>query len=183
MEFCNGGELSQNLKKYQAKYNKAFPEEIVQYLMKQIVNGINYLHNLDIMHRDIKLDNILLHYDNEEDKKNLNIMKLIEIKQSKDNYYLVCELCNGGSLNDCLDKYRKKYRRPFTEEIVQYLMRQIVDAIKYLHSHNILHRDLKLDNILVNFENEQDRVNLNMLGAQVKIIDFGFATRLDQIKN
>ena len=75
MEFCNGGELSQNLKKYQAKYNKAFPEEIVQYLMKQIVNGINYLHNLDIMHRDIKLDNILLHYDNEEDKKNLNIMK------------------------------------------------------------------------------------------------------------
>jgi len=75
MEFCNGGELSANLRKYQAKYNKAFPEEIVQYLMKQIVGAINYLHNLDIMHRDIKLDNILLHYDSEEDKKNLNIMK------------------------------------------------------------------------------------------------------------
>ena len=112
-----------------------------------------------------------------------NIMKLIEIKQSKDNYYLVCELCNGGSLNDCLDKYRKMHRHAFTEEIVQYLMRQIVDAMKYLHGNHIIHRDLKLDNILVNFDNEQDKQNLNMLGAQVKIIDFGFATRLDSNKN
>ena len=111
-----------------------------------------------------------------------NIMKLIELKQSKDNYYLVCELCNGGSLNDCLDKYRKINRKPFTEEIVQYLMRQIVDAIKYIHSCHIIHRDLKLDNILVNFENEQDKINMNMFGAQVKIIDFGFATRLDPNK-
>ena len=111
-----------------------------------------------------------------------NIMKLIEIKQSKDNYYLVCELCNGGSLNDCLNKYRKINRQPFTEEIVQYLMRQIIDAIKYLHNCHILHRDLKLDNILVNFENEQDKINLNMLGAKVKLIDFGFATRLDPNK-
>ena len=131
-------------------------------------------------------ENVQKYFKNEitilQEISHINIMKLIEIKQSKDNYYLVCELCNGGSLNDCLDKYRKKHRRPFTEEIVQYLMRQIVDAIKYLHSHNILHRDLKLDNILVNFENEQDRLNLNMLGAQVKIIDFGFATRLDPNK-
>ena len=111
-----------------------------------------------------------------------NIMKLIEIKQSKDNYYLVCELCNGGSLNDCLDTYRKIHRQAFSEEIVQYLMRQIVEAIKYLHGCHIIHRDLKLDNILVNFENEQDKKNLNMLGAQVKIIDFGFATRLDPKK-
>ena len=112
-----------------------------------------------------------------------NIMKLIEIKQSKDNYYLVCELCNGGSLNDCLDKYRKINRHAFTEEVVQYLMRQIIDAIKYLHGCHIIHRDLKLDNILVNFDNEQDKINMNMLGAQVKIIDFGFATRLDPKKN
>ena len=108
-----------------------------------------------------------------------NIMKLIEIKETKDDYYLVCELCNGGSLNDCLDKYRKINRKPFTEEIVQYLMRQIVDAIKYIHNNHIIHRDLKLDNILVNFDNEEDKKNMNLFGAQVKIIDFGFAIRLD----
>ena len=112
-----------------------------------------------------------------------NIMNLVEIKQTQNNYYLVCELCNGGSLTECLDKYRKMYRKPFSEEIVQYLMKQIVDAIKYLHSCHIIHRDLKLDNILVNFENEEDKKNMNMFGAQVKIIDFGFATRLDNIRN
>ena len=112
-----------------------------------------------------------------------NIMKLIEVKQSNDNYYLVCELCNGGSLNECLDKYRKMYRKPFSEEIVQYLMRQIVDAIKYIHGKHIIHRDLKLDNILMNYDNEKDKDNLNLFGAQVKIIDFGFATVLDNSKN
>ena len=107
-----------------------------------------------------------------------NIMKLYEVKRSTENYYLVCELCNGGSLNEILDKYRKMFRRPFTEEIVQYLMRQIVDAIKFLHGKHIIHRDLKLDNILTNFENIKDKENMNLLGAQVKIIDFGFATVL-----
>ena len=112
-----------------------------------------------------------------------NIMKLTEIKQSKDNYYLVCELYNDGSLNDSLDKCKKMNRHAFTEVIIQYLMKQIVDAMKYLHSCHIIHRDLKLDNILVNFDNEQDKKNLNMLGAKVKIIDFGFTTRLDPNKN
>jgi serine/threonine protein kinase len=68
------------------------------------------------------------------------------------------------------------YRKPFSEEIVQYLMKQIIDALQYLHSHKIIHRDLKLDNILVTFKNENDKNILNMYGAQIKIIDFGFAT-------
>jgi serine/threonine protein kinase len=71
------------------------------------------------------------------------------------------------------------YGSPFSEEIVQYLMRQIVEAIKYLHKKGIIHRDIKLDNILVNFENKDDKENLNMLKCQIKLIDFGFATYLN----
>jgi serine/threonine-protein kinase ULK/ATG1 len=48
-----------------------------------------------------------------------------------------------------------------------------------LHKKNILHRDIKLDNILVNFENEEDKKKKNMMKAQVKIIDFGFARHLE----
>ena len=108
-----------------------------------------------------------------------NIIKLYKVHETTQFYYLVTEYCNGGSLSDCLEDYKKKYKRPFPEETVQYLMRQIVSAIYYLHKKNILHRDIKLDNILVNFDSEEDKKDKNMKKVNVKIIDFGFARHLD----
>ena len=84
-----------------------------------------------------------------------NIIKLYEVKETTQFSYLLMELCNGGGLSDCLEYYQKKYKKPFTEEIVQYLMKQIVSGINYLHEKNILHRDIKLDNILVNFDSDE----------------------------
>ena len=107
-----------------------------------------------------------------------NIVKLFKVHETTQFYYLVTEFCNGGSLSDCLEEYKKKYKKPFPEETVQYLMRQIVSAIYYLHKKNILHRDIKLDNILVNFDSEKDKSSKNMLKSNVKIIDFGFARHL-----
>ena len=107
-----------------------------------------------------------------------NIIKLYEVKETTQFFYLIMELCNGGSLSDRLEEHIKKYKRPFSEETVQYLMKQIMSAINYLHLKNILHRDIKLDNILVNFDNDEDKRNNNMLKAKVKIIDFGFARHL-----
>ena len=107
-----------------------------------------------------------------------NIIKLYEVKETNKFYYLVMELCNGGGLSDCLEDYQNKYKKPFPEEVVQYLMRQIMSAINYLHKKNILHRDIKLDNILVNFETLEDKNKRNMLKSHVKIIDFGFARHL-----
>jgi len=106
-----------------------------------------------------------------------NIVHLEDVKKDAKYYYIVMEFVNGGSLTDCLKKYLLKYGKAFPEEIVQYLMRQIVDAIKFIHQRNIIHRDLKLDNIMVSFDNENDKNNLNMMRAKVKIIDFGFATK------
>ena len=107
-----------------------------------------------------------------------NIVKFEELKMTKDYYYIVMEYINGGSLTDCLHKYQKKYGKAFPENIVQYLMRQIIDAIKYIHGRNIIHRDLKLDNIMCNFDNDNDKNNLNMLRTRIKIIDFGLAMNL-----
>ena len=107
-----------------------------------------------------------------------NIIKLIEVQETTQFYYLVMELCNGGGLSECLEEYQKQYKKPFPEETVQYLMKQIVSGINYLHKKNILHRDIKLDNILVNFDSEEDKKKKNMLKAKVKIIDFGFSRHL-----
>ena len=114
---------------------------------------------------------------NEIDHK--NIIKLYNVEETNAYYYLVMEYCNGGGLSDCLDYHIKQYHKPFSEEVVQYLMRQIVSGIKYLHGKHILHRDIKLDNILVKFDSEEDKQKRNMLKAKVKIIDFGFARYLD----
>ena len=107
-----------------------------------------------------------------------NIVKFEEIKKTKDYYYIVMEYINGGSLSDCLNKYKAKTGKAFPEEIVQYLMKQIVETIKFIHSKKVIHRDLKLDNIMVSFDNENDKNSLNMMKAKIKIIDFGFAIHL-----
>ena len=110
---------------------------------------------------------------------NNNIIHLEKKKETVHNYYLIMEYCNGGSLQQCLRRYKETYHQPFTEEIVQHLMRQIVGAVKHIHSNGIIHRDLKLDNILVNFQNRKDYDDVNLLKAQIKIIDFGFASSKD----
>ena len=108
-----------------------------------------------------------------------NIIKLEDLKRTTNHYYVIMEYCNGGTLTECLEKYKNLNHKPFPEVIVQHIMLQIVKAVNYLHSQRIIHRDLKLDNILVKFENEADKNNLNLLKAEVKIIDFGFAATKD----
>jgi len=109
-----------------------------------------------------------------------NIIKLHEIKQTLNNFYLVFDLCNGGGLSNCLEKYMKNNgNKPFTQEIVQHIMRQLVSGLQYLHNNKILHRDLKLDNVLIHFEKEEDKNSFNLLKCNIKIIDFGFARYLE----
>ena len=107
-----------------------------------------------------------------------NIVRFYDLLASYSHYYVIMEYCNGGGLSKCLKKYKNLYHKPFSQEIVQYLMRQIIEGLRYIHSRKIIHRDIKLDNILVSFKNDVDKNNLNMLSSQVKIIDFGLATRL-----
>ena len=107
-----------------------------------------------------------------------NIVKFEDVKKTKKHFYIVMEFCNGGELSKALEKYQLKFGKPFSQEIVQYLMRQIIDAFKYIHGQKIMHRDIKLDNILINFQNEKDKKELNMMKAQIKIIDFGFACKI-----
>ena len=58
-----------------------------------------------------------------------NIIRLETIKQTMRNYYIITEYYNGGGLTECLRKHKMIKGRPFSEEIVQHLMKQIVNAI------------------------------------------------------
>ena len=121
--------------------------------LKYLTNEIKILHKLD----------------------HPNIVKFHSIKKTRKHFYIVMEYCNGGELSKALEKYQEKYGKPFSQEIVQHFMRQIISAFKYIHANKIIHRDIKLDNVLINFESEKDKEELNLMKATAKIIDFGFA--------
>ena len=129
-------------------------------IKKYVLNEINILRNI----------------------KHNNLICLEAVMSTIHNYYIITEYCNGDSLSKCLKQYQKLNNQSFSEEIVQHLMRQIVEGIKYLHKKRIIHRDIKMDNILVNFDSKYDSKNLNMLKANIKIIDFGCSTYLEESK-
>ena len=109
-----------------------------------------------------------------------NIVKFVDLKKTSNHYYIMMEYCNGGELYKALEKYIEKNGKPFPQEIVQHFMRQIVDAFKYIHSKDIMHRDIKLENILLNYDTNEDKQNQNLMKANIKIIDFGFAAKIDK---
>ncbi|VEN42549.1 unnamed protein product [Callosobruchus maculatus] len=90
------------------------------------------------------------------------IMSLIEEQDTKNMLYLVCEYVNGGDLFDTIAVAQK-----FSEEQAALMINNLASALAYLHSMNIVHRDVKPENLLV--ELEGDRVRLLKLG------DFGLA--------
>jgi serine/threonine protein kinase len=90
------------------------------------------------------------------------IAKLYEGFDTHKQVFLVMEYVNGGSLHGYL---KSKPNRQMPEQEVRFLFKQVVSALAYCHSRNVAHRDIKLENILLNEEK-----------TMVKLIDFGFST-------
>ena len=101
-----------------------------------------------------------------------NIVKFYTEFQNDNFKYIAMEYCDGGSLDKNLYDYINRYGKAFPENLVRKLMKQILSGVKVLHENNIIHRDLKLLNILLKYENGIDAKNKNLYEAQVKIIDF-----------
>eukprot|EP01084_Bolivina_argentea_P006977 13166_1 len=91
-----------------------------------------------------------------------NIVKFGRFFEDKQNVYILLELCTNQSMMELTRK-----RHHLTEHEVRYFMHQLLVAIKYLHSKSVIHRDLKLGNILLDAH------------LDIKICDFGLATRFD----
>mgnify|MGYP002624584200 CR=1 FL=1 len=109
-----------------------------------------------------------------------NIIKFKSLTEYKSDYYLSTEYCNGGSLEQAMKYHSDTYGNPINEEIARYFIYNILHGIIYLNKNNLIHRDIKSDNILLHYENEEDLITHNFLKAKIKIIDFGFARYLEQ---
>ena len=97
-----------------------------------------------------------------------NILQLIDIYENKDSYYIIMELC------DCdLSQYLNE-NYPLNIKLILNVMKQIIIGYINLFEINFLHLDLKLQNILVKYNNNNDKNDIT-----IKISDFGLVHQYD----
>lgn len=94
-----------------------------------------------------------------------NIMKIERVFQVGDKFYMVFPLCTGGELYEAIIK-----RKHFTEYDAACIMRDLIGALATLHEHNILHLDIKPENILYTTDGPD---------AKILLTDFGLSKVLD----
>ena len=109
--------------------------------------------------------------------KNLDhpdIVRIIESFNTKNSYILITEYCEGGELFD-------QVKNQLSETQIAVIFKQILSGLAYLHSNNIVHRDLKLENILIHEIEKSETTKEDLFN--IKIIDFGTARIFGAGKN
>ncbi|CAE7574529.1 unnamed protein product [Symbiodinium natans] len=91
-----------------------------------------------------------------------HVVSLYDVHETFERRFLVMEFVDGGELIDEIDT-----NGPLPEHEARYVFLQIVLGLRYIHSKGVVHRDLKLENVLV------DKVLSQPGLLQVKISDFG----------
>ena len=102
-----------------------------------------------------------------------NIVHLYDYFEEQDSAHFIIEYCNGGSLKSHLEAHKSKYKRPFNQKMVQLFGKPIIEGLNHIHTKGIIHRDIKLENILLHFNNKN---SYDYREAEIKIIDFGLSS-------
>ncbi|CCI42215.1 unnamed protein product [Albugo candida] len=93
-----------------------------------------------------------------------NIVRMLETFEDDRHFYIIMELAASGTLLETVKTRGHAYDEDYTREII----RKLASVIQYLHSRFICHRDLKLENILLQ---DADQPEL-----EIKLCDFGAST-------
>lgn len=117
-------------------------------LFKKMVESLQ--HEMNLL-KELHHENIVTYYGSSQENGNLNIF---------------LEYVPGGSVSSMLNNYG-----PFEESLIINFTRQILIGVAYLHKKNIIHRDIKGANILIDMR------------GRVKITDFGISKKLSPLNN
>ncbi|RDX52555.1 kinase-like protein [Lentinus brumalis] len=129
-----------------------------------------------------------------------HITRLLDVIRAERNIYLIMEFCAGGDLANYIKKRGRVegleyipspgaaptyYPHPksggLDEIVVRSFLRQLARAIKFLRQRNLIHRDIKPQNLLLNPAGPDEYARGHPLGVPVlKVADFGFARFLPQ---
>lgn len=98
------------------------------------------------------------------------ILKVHDQYEDPKNCHVISELCSGGELYEQVSK-RAKQNKCISEDAAARIVQQIVEAISYCHKRNVVHRDIKLENVLLLKKGMKDDC------LEIRLADFGLATQ------
>lgn len=133
------------------------------YVAVKVLSKSEDLSQLQLQQLEIDIQSSLQHP---------HLLALHRVIQDNEFFYMVMELCDGGDLFDFVinDQEENAIRE---ESTVKEFFIQILDAVEHMHKQGVYHRDIKLENILLQqIEGENDIDQL-----VCKVADFGLATR------
>ena len=134
----------------------------IKQLSKNRINDSDYL--LKALEKEIEIMRLMDHE---------NSVRLIENFETEDNYNIVMELCDTD-LDVVLQKHFNKKKRGFNELELWLIMNQFNKIFLKMTKINVIHRDLKLKNIMIKYDK-----NVEILGFIIKLSDFGFSKVLN----
>ncbi|KAK7884216.1 hypothetical protein WMY93_027339 [Mugilogobius chulae] len=138
------------------KVKKAMERATLRTVAIKSIRKEHITDDLDRIHiqREIEITSALQHS---------HIIRFHEVFESRDKIVIVMEYASRGELYDYIQEKRK-----LPESEARTIFRQIISAVHYLHKNGIVHRDLKLENILL----DQD--------LNVKLADFGLSNHFQK---
>ena len=137
-----------------------------QKMAVKIIDKNNSNLDSDYLNKEVSILNTL---------DNPRIMKIYDILDNTDYFFIFMELIEGGNLKDLIIKrYLDKNVYLFRDSECSQIMKGILEALNYLHKKNIIHRDIKPENIL--FKNKDDL-------SSVILCDFGLAYQMNEFEN
>ena len=91
-----------------------------------------------------------------------NVILMVDLFENTEYIYIVMELLRGGDLYAYLESHKYKVGETRSRNIIH----SLATALYYLHSYGIIHRDIKLDNVMMIDESDD---------SDVKLVDFGLS--------
>jgi len=165
---------------YEIKYK--IKDKIGEGQFGEVFKGINKKTKEIRAIKIIKIKDNILNINNELNnmkicsEENDNSVKYYEHFQYTDKFVIVMELCDN-SLQKILDERKKG----FTYEQIFNIMCQLNNTFKIMYKNKIIHRDIKLDNILIKYKDKNNNdSNINFI---VKLTDYGISKQLKNTIN
>ena len=104
-----------------------------------------------------------------------HIVRVVDLLEDEENIYIAAELMRHGNLLEVINEMQNKQIK-FNEADIANIAFQLTLAVNYIHASDMIHRDLKLENIMVDIEDDEEELTKKIV---CKITDFGFATMIE----